>query len=199
MAWSPEHKEQSRQKILRSAADLFTEKGYDPVGIDEIMKNAGMTRGAFYSHFSSKAELYSAAIYTASPLKQIKVDPNAPGVIDAVIEHYFSEQHRNGSAFRCPLAFLVSDIAQREDIVRETYTQLFREFTGFLNVCAESREDALRSAALMIGSIAISRSLEDSELAHELLKACQTGTQSVLKTPAGKRRDADKAPLSAEL
>ena len=47
MAWHKTHKEQSKDKILRSAAMLFTHHGFDKISIDQIMKVAKMTRGCF--------------------------------------------------------------------------------------------------------------------------------------------------------
>ena len=60
MPYSPEHKRDTREKILESARRLFNRKGYSGVSIEEIMNAAGLTRGGFYRHFSGKDELYAA-------------------------------------------------------------------------------------------------------------------------------------------
>jgi TetR/AcrR family transcriptional repressor of nem operon len=65
MAWKESHKQESRERIVNAAAELFTRKGFNQVGIDEVMMQAGMTRGAFYAHFNSKIDLYEEAIITA--------------------------------------------------------------------------------------------------------------------------------------
>ena len=57
MPYSPEHKRDTREKILESARRLFNKKGFSEVSIDEIMENAGLTRGGFYRHFRDKDEL----------------------------------------------------------------------------------------------------------------------------------------------
>ena len=57
MPWTTEHKQKSREKILSSAARLFTKKGFDAVSIDDVMRLAGLTRGAFYAHFKSKSDV----------------------------------------------------------------------------------------------------------------------------------------------
>ena len=60
-----EQVEKNRKQILDQAGKLFREKGFDGVGIDDIMKRAGLTRGAFYGHFGSKDELIAKACAAA--------------------------------------------------------------------------------------------------------------------------------------
>ena len=47
----------SKNKLLRSAATCFAESGFDVASVDEICKNAGLSKGGFYHHFSSKQDL----------------------------------------------------------------------------------------------------------------------------------------------
>jgi TetR/AcrR family transcriptional regulator, transcriptional repressor for nem operon len=61
MPYSPKHKLDTREKILESARRLFNRKGFSEVSIDEVMENAGLTRGGFYRHFRDKDELYAEA------------------------------------------------------------------------------------------------------------------------------------------
>ena len=61
MRYRPGHKSATRQKILSSARRLFETRGLSQVSIDEVMRDCGLTRGGFYAHFRSKAELYREA------------------------------------------------------------------------------------------------------------------------------------------
>jgi len=49
--------EQTRDRLLRAAADAFAGRGYDGTRVAEIASTAGVSNGALYSHFGSKAEL----------------------------------------------------------------------------------------------------------------------------------------------
>lgn len=54
----------TRQKLLETAIALVWQSNYCSVGVEEICKRAGVTKGAFYHHFESKADLfYEAAKY----------------------------------------------------------------------------------------------------------------------------------------
>ena len=58
MPYTQEHKAETRARIVRSALGLFVRHGFEPVSIDAIMAEAGLTRGGFYNHFATKEELY---------------------------------------------------------------------------------------------------------------------------------------------
>ena len=60
-ALPPGHHEETRAKI-RSARKLFNRLGFDRVSIDAIMADAGLTRGAFYSYFNTKSDLYAEVL-----------------------------------------------------------------------------------------------------------------------------------------
>src|SRR5580698_11550079 len=51
-----------RTRILAAAARLFRQRGFDDVTVAEVMKDAGLTHGAFYGHFSSKEALIAEAV-----------------------------------------------------------------------------------------------------------------------------------------
>ncbi|HEX6715219.1 MAG TPA: TetR/AcrR family transcriptional regulator [Thermoleophilaceae bacterium] len=54
-----ERRAQTRQELLDAAARVFIERGFEGASIEAITEDAGYTRGAFYSNFSSKAELFA--------------------------------------------------------------------------------------------------------------------------------------------
>jgi AcrR family transcriptional regulator len=54
--------ESTRDRLLKAATALFSERGYDCAGVQEIARRAGLTTGAIYANFSGKAELLFEAI-----------------------------------------------------------------------------------------------------------------------------------------
>lgn len=50
--------EKTREKILTTSLKLFSEKGYDKVTVDEIVKKSGTSKGSFYQHFSAKSDIF---------------------------------------------------------------------------------------------------------------------------------------------
>ena len=65
MRVSKEQAANNRRRILEAAARLFRERGIDGTGVDAITEAAGLTHGAFYSHFGSKEEVVAEALRLA--------------------------------------------------------------------------------------------------------------------------------------
>ena len=63
---------ETREKLLKSALELYTEKGYHTTTVDEIAKNAGLSTGVAYRYFKNKKDLLLAAItYGFSEIKNL--------------------------------------------------------------------------------------------------------------------------------
>ncbi|HUP85447.1 MAG TPA: helix-turn-helix domain-containing protein [Acidimicrobiales bacterium] len=54
--------ESTRDKLLGAATEVFSERGYDGAGVQEIARRAGLTTGAIYANFAGKADLLFEAI-----------------------------------------------------------------------------------------------------------------------------------------
>ena len=49
--------DETRARLVDAAAEVFSERGYDGAGVQEIARRAGLTTGAIYGRFTGKAEL----------------------------------------------------------------------------------------------------------------------------------------------
>jgi len=145
------------------------------------MKNAQLTRGAFYSHFSSKSDLYAQAIRQAGSLAKNQHLSNYPDGLNNLINRYLSKAHRDEKVENlCPLAFLVTDINHQNNTVKDTYTDVFKGFVKYARSQTNNQQTALQMAALMIGGLALAKALNDEEVSDELLVACQKGITQLL-------------------
>src|ERR1700761_6096264 len=98
MRVSREQFRENREKILESAARLFRERGFDQVGVADVMKAAGLTHGGFYGHFKSKDDLIAQAACRATPGVVESwgriADEKGPAAMEALADIYLSEGHR---------------------------------------------------------------------------------------------------------
>ena len=181
MPYSPEHKRDTREKILESARRLFNRKGYSGVSIEEIMSAAGLTRGGFYRHFSGKDELYAAAVrqFLCKKKPAAWQKPRQPSAVTKrraqwIVDAYFSREHfddRNGC---CPLIGMASDVQRGGKAVQAAYQevveQMVKVFEDDLNE-PEARGRALALVALCVGGMALARNVGDACLADDLRRA----------------------------
>jgi len=190
MPYSKEHKQASYQKILDSAIRLFSTKGFDQVSIDDLMKDAGLTRGAFYSHFKNKKALYSKAIIAGARKSRI-MNPKPENMTQQewtkdLLFGYISKEHIDQQLSPCPLAFLVTDIANNEEEVKTTYTRMYKQLNKALQIqlkenLKQTEEDIMATTAMMIGAVAIGRALTDENTTEKLLNSCRLKAMDLLR------------------
>src|SRR6516225_595386 len=93
---------ENRARIVATASRLFREKGFDGVGLDAIMKEAGLTHGGFYGHFTCKEDLATEAV--AHALEHgAELQGRYTNVAD-LVSGYLSESHLADRANGCALA-----------------------------------------------------------------------------------------------
>lgn len=188
MPWSAEQKQMTRERILGSAVKLFSARGFDNVTINDVMQEAQLTHGAFYAHFNSKHALYTEAITAAtknSILAKAQEEDGCENLnVSKLIAAYLDIDHVQQKAPPCPLAFLATDVANREEKVRLAYTRVYKDLITILNRqlnhLPSSKERILALAALMIGGVAISRALYDEQAVMDLLGACRKYGEELL-------------------
>ena len=189
MPYTKEHKKQSRDKILKSAVKLFTRQGFDNTSIDEVMADAQFTRGAFYAHFKSKADLYQQSIINAASQSALVQDKptnlDEKAWLKILLDGYLSMDHVEQKNVACPLAFMATDVAIRDKTVRSTYSNIYKhmnkmisEYTKSYSTCNESTVYAV--TAMMIGGVAIARALNQQEEILQLLDSCKEVAQVLL-------------------
>src|SRR5437870_9078504 len=113
MKVSREQAAQNRERILHAAAQLFRERGFEGVGVADLMKEAGLTHGGFYGHFSSKEDLMAQACARASARsrslwsKLAERSPQDP--LSEIAGVYLTSRHRDNPGEGCLMAALATD------------------------------------------------------------------------------------------
>lgn len=170
----------NRAHIVETASTLFRERGYDGVGVAELMSAAGFTHGGFYKHFDSKASLMAEA--ASCGFAQTLATSQNIGIEDFV-QYYVSRGHRDALGGGCTIAALGSDAARQTEAVKATFAQGIEDLLALLEGAAESSGAADRQAlrarvmdtvAHAVGALVLSRACPDnSPLADEILKTCR--------------------------
>jgi TetR/AcrR family transcriptional repressor of nem operon len=177
MRVSREQAVENRERIVETAARMFRQNGFDGIGLDAIMREAGLTHGGFYRHFSSKEELAAKAVERA--LRGSEERQGRFTTLDELVDDYLSDRHRLDRANGCALAALGCDMARQSEGVRRGLTAYLRErlerLTGMVRggTAASRRKRAIATLAGMIGALTLARAVSDSDLAEEILAAAR--------------------------
>ncbi|WNZ82019.1 TetR family transcriptional regulator [Pseudomonas sp. P108] len=169
----------NREHIVETASVLFRERGFDGVGVADLMAAAGFTHGGFYKHFGSKADLMSEA--SANSLSRSLVGAEMVDV-QGFIDAYVSKEHRDGRGSGCTMAALCGDAARQSDDVKTAFADGIERTlqtlgdkypTGPDAASGEGRVKMIDMLARAVGAIILSRACpDDSALADEILAVC---------------------------
>ena len=118
MRYPKDHKQQARRKIVSVAAKEFRRKGISALGVGDVMKGAGLTKGAFSGHFSSKEELVKEALHEAMASSPVFYDDNQGKTLSQMIEHYLDIGHRDDTRGGCPVPSLIAEVARHSKQTR---------------------------------------------------------------------------------
>lgn len=170
MPWSSEHKQNSRNQILTAAAELFAHHGFDAVSIDDVMQRAGLTRGGFYTHFKSKADLYNEAISHGGLCARDRLLGTGSLTLEQLAARYIDSNSGRDIDQYCPLAFLVTDICHRDASVRKTYRRMLAGYQQHLMGLGLTEDNAVAASVMLIGGLAISRAVNDDDEMYNALR-----------------------------
>ncbi|MFK4501854.1 TetR/AcrR family transcriptional repressor of nem operon [Bradyrhizobium japonicum] len=172
------HRDTTRRHILDVASSQFRESGIAAVGLAGIMAEAGLTNGAFYTHFASKEDLVRAVLLDALERREQRHKDNLENgvALETVIRDYLSPKHRDRAATGCPTAALVAEIARHPKATREAFTGKMSDILALMaaqmpeGTPAERRRRAIAAYATMVGALQLSRAVSDRQLSEEILE-----------------------------
>ena len=124
MRYEKGRKDASRDRIVEVAAQRFRGDGIAASGLATIMGDAGLTNGAFYPHFQSKAELVRESLVAALEAQSQQLqEVLAAGGPEMGIAAYLSAEHRDNPGAGCASAALLPELARQPPETREVYTE----------------------------------------------------------------------------
>lgn len=173
---SKEQVRENRARIVEAASVLFRERGYDGVGIAELMSAAGLTHGGFYKHFASKADLLSEAMscgFRRSAESSLGMER------EKFIADYLSRQHRDAMGKGCVMSTLGTDTARQSESIKATFSAGIERQLSLLadenGAGSATRADLIDTLAHLVGALVLSRACpDDSTLADEILDVCRS-------------------------
>jgi TetR/AcrR family transcriptional regulator, transcriptional repressor for nem operon len=171
-------KEETRGRLLAAAGRGFRMHGFGGVGVDGVAKDAGVTSGAFYVHFGSKAEIFRAAL--AKGLDDLRgglgvfQQKYGAGWLRRFVLWYLNDERRADLPGSCALATLTLEAARADAATRELYDEHLRAIAKALQagLGGSRREaDAWAILALLSGGMSMAHAAKDPKLGARIARS----------------------------
>lgn len=175
-------KDATHERIVSVAARAIRRSGYAGTGVADIMKEAGLTHGAFYAHFPSREAMLAEAASRAcaessAALSGVVASVPSEETLKTMLRAYLSPEHLEQIESGCPLAALGSETARQTPEVRRATTQHIKAMVDL--VARQSpdwgqpaaHERALLTLAAMVGTLVLARAVDDPALSGSLRDA----------------------------
>lgn len=175
-------KEASHERIVSAAARAIRRSGYDGTGVADIMKEAGLTHGAFYAHFASREAMLAeaagqACAESAAAAADVVARTPPDQTLATMLGAYLSKAHLEQVELGCPLAALGSETSRQAPEVRRVTT---RHIKATVDLIARqspdwgqpaAHEQALVTLSTMVGALMLARAVDEPALSDSLLDA----------------------------
>ena len=181
MRYGPDHKQQTRERVLAEAAKAIRAEGPHQIAVAGVMARAGLTQGGFYAHFASKDDLVASTIDymfgDSAERWRLETEGKPPAeALAAYIDFYLSKLHRDARNAGCPLPFLSSDLPRLGEAARETFaagvSRLRARIAGQLTALGRPDPEADASSMLseLVGALQLARAEPDPAASDAILE-----------------------------
>ena len=190
MRYEKGHKDTTRQHIIDVASRQFRGHGVAAVGLAGIMSDAGLTNGAFYTHFDSKEDLVRAVLLSGLDRREERLRSVASdnAGLETMIRDYLSPRHRDHAGTGCPTAALVAEVARHPKATRDAFTAKVSTFIELIatQIQAGSPDERRRNAVaiygLIVGTLQLARAVNDKKLSDEILESGVTAALTLAES-----------------
>jgi len=190
MRYGPEHKEATRAKILSAAGRGFRRRGYGGVGVDELAREAGVTSGAFYGHFASKAEAFEASslsglVELCQAIEGFQAT-HGQAWLGRFVDFYLSTKRTCELGGSCGLQTLTPEVARADSKLKAAYeAELLRVVEATASGLpgknpAARRKLAWGVLALLSGGVTLARAVADPKVSAQIAGAIKTAIEGLL-------------------
>jgi TetR/AcrR family transcriptional repressor of nem operon len=181
MRYGPEHKQEAHARILNAAGRGFRRLGFGGIGVDGLAREAGVTSGAFYGHFPSKAEAFKAAavaglVQLREGIESLRAS-EGDGWLEKFVDFYMSVRRTCDLGESCALQSLTPEVARAD---RDTKAAYEAELVKVVEAVAQGlsngtlparRKTAWAILSMLSGAVSIARSAADPKTGSQVAAA----------------------------
>jgi AcrR family transcriptional regulator len=178
MVYREEQKKITRQRIVDAAARGFRKGGYGGIGVDGLAKEAGMTSGAFYTHFPSKKEAFRESMLQGMAELHEGVrylqSEYGPEWWPEFVRYYLSAKRTCDLSESCALQSQPPEVARLDEAVRKDFeVELKKVVKAIVDgpsspTAPQDEASAYAALALLTGAVTLSRAVASKALGEKI-------------------------------
>lgn len=183
MRYKTGHKEEARARMVAAAGRGFRRQGFGGIGVDGLAKEAEVTSGAFYGHFSSKGDAFKAALVAGleelrNGVESLRAEHGAKWV-GVFVDFYLGQKRVCELGASCALQSLTSEVQRADDGIKAVFEA---EIAGVVNAVAdglpgrsvkERRARAWALLSILSGGVTMARAVADKDVGAAIASACR--------------------------
>jgi AcrR family transcriptional regulator len=176
----------ARERLLEAAGRGFRAGGFGGIGVDGLAKEAGLTSGAFYSHFGSKSDAFRLVLHEGFEFFQRGIaslrESHGKNWLPALVNFYFKERMEADLCDACVLPSLTADAMRGDDETRLGYEADLQRLAETLASGMPGRGAAERAwtlLALFAGGASIARTVKDGKIRAVILDSVREAALKV--------------------
>jgi TetR/AcrR family transcriptional regulator, transcriptional repressor for nem operon len=181
MRVSREQADKNREHVIDVASRLFRERGFEGIGVADLMKEAGLTHGGFYGQFKSKEDLKIQASRRALSRNKDRwakvLAETSSEKLSALARFYLSDAHRDRRGEGCALAALGGDAPRYGPELQAAFKDGIEGYLelldGIMSASSDEkrRDKTIAALSTMVGALVLSRAVGDEALSQKILSA----------------------------
>lgn len=174
---------QTRQRILDAAGRGFRQGGFGGIGVDGLAKEAGVTSGAFYGHFDSKAAAFRESV--ALGMTDLKDGVRhfqasfGPTWWAEFVRFYLGAKRKCELPESCALQSLAPEVARADTAARAEFEAALLEVASLVAAgptAGDAPADvgaAMAALATLVGAVTLARAVSDTAVAEQIADAAE--------------------------
>jgi TetR/AcrR family transcriptional repressor of nem operon len=184
MRYTPEHKAEIHQKIVKDASRRVRAEGITGAAVSAVMQDAGLTHGGFYKHFESKDDLLmqslSAAFQEIADRLAHAGEQSRPETAwKAIVKTYLSLEYCDHIERGCPLPALAPELARADKSMKARIFEELKKYRSRMLPFMPGQRTAEKERAFfsifstMVGAIEIARMLPEPTMREKVLASAR--------------------------
>jgi TetR/AcrR family transcriptional regulator, transcriptional repressor for nem operon len=187
MRYLPQHKAETRDRLLRTGGALAKKSGFAATGVDALTAAADLTAGAFYGHFRSKSDLLAAIVERELSRTLQSFTAKTPEQMAQVLARYLDRKHVDHPAQGCAVPSLGAEIARADRTTRKTFERLMLDIKAQLQLLTGDEAAAWATISPAVGAVPIPRAMASDEARDAVLTATRKAATTSLARATRRR------------